>query len=72
MLNWILKGMRLWIEFIGLHVAYETAICHNPPVHSFTGYRKNVTNTQWTNTFECCFYEIIESAGKGHNERTYY
>jgi hypothetical protein len=30
--------------------AYETATCHNPRLHNFTGDRKNLTAPQQTNT----------------------
>jgi hypothetical protein len=33
-----------------IHNAHETKICCNPPIHSFTGDRKNLTDPQQTNT----------------------
>ena len=39
--NWIYDtSCSDWIQ----HIAHETAICHNPPIHNFKGDRKNKTD----------------------------
>ena len=60
--NWTLLLPRLVIQFGSFqfsasfktkktHVAHETAIFLNPPIHSFVGYRKFLTDPPQTNPY---------------------
>ena len=40
-------------------IAQETAICCNLPIYTFTGYIKNFTNPQKTNTQACEVFEKL-------------
>ena len=58
-LNWTFLLPRLMIRINAIqfnasfktkkmHIAHETAICHNPPIHSFMGDRKYLADPQQT------------------------
>lgn len=44
-MHWL--NCLLWSEY---HITHETATCHDPLIHNFTGDRKNFTDPQQTNT----------------------
>ena len=37
-------------RYVKAYTALKTAICHNPPTHSFKGNRRNLTDPQQINT----------------------